>query len=282
MIPGYNKKRCAAFLPRRESITGERTTSFPKKLQPYLPRDSNSNPLGYNPRVIDTILARYCAVAAVDERSRYRIVAVTSSSPILLKTRCVGQRCTLNLSRDQTSSRWCGVVVRRKDDSSGVIHVTCPWFKITWSVAKSPRVAEQCATLIFSHSQHGTGGEGNILQTPAPVVSAATTHKTFGSTHLTSTFIQCTRRVFGSIGHRTQVFRCGVQCSNPRLPKDLKSEILLKFIGNNYFHNLKYKILHYPSKNIAIASRGRISTQWFAESSLVPFYHPLEINGGIP
>ncbi|GFU92590.1 hypothetical protein TNCV_4795181 [Trichonephila clavipes] len=33
---------------------------------------------------------------------------VTSSSPVPLKNRCVGQRCTLNLSRAETSSR--GVV----------------------------------------------------------------------------------------------------------------------------------------------------------------------------
>ncbi|GFY11585.1 hypothetical protein TNCV_4230541 [Trichonephila clavipes] len=40
----------------------------------------------------------------------YRIVAgfATSSSPVPLKTRRVGQRCTLNLSRAETSSRWCG------------------------------------------------------------------------------------------------------------------------------------------------------------------------------
>ncbi|GFX36408.1 uncharacterized protein TNCV_3671631 [Trichonephila clavipes] len=46
---------------------------------------------------------------------RYRTVAcfVTGSSPVPLKTRRVGQRCTLNLSRAETSSRWCGVVVRR-------------------------------------------------------------------------------------------------------------------------------------------------------------------------
>ncbi|GFV81462.1 hypothetical protein TNCV_51861 [Trichonephila clavipes] len=46
---------------------------------------------------------------------QYRIVTclITSSSPVPLKTRRVGQRCTLNLSRAQTSSRWCGVVVRR-------------------------------------------------------------------------------------------------------------------------------------------------------------------------
>ncbi|GFU67812.1 uncharacterized protein TNCV_4528811 [Trichonephila clavipes] len=54
-------------------------------------------------------------VAAVAEWYRYRIVAcrVTRSSPVPLKTRRVGQRCTLNLSRAETSSRWCGVVVRR-------------------------------------------------------------------------------------------------------------------------------------------------------------------------
>ncbi|GFY34903.1 uncharacterized protein TNCV_154761 [Trichonephila clavipes] len=38
---------------------------------------------------------------------------VMSSSPVTSKTRRVGQRCTLNLSRAQTSFRWCGVVVRR-------------------------------------------------------------------------------------------------------------------------------------------------------------------------
>ncbi|GFU59355.1 uncharacterized protein TNCV_4198731 [Trichonephila clavipes] len=39
---------------------------------------------------------------------------VMSSSPVLLKTRRVGERCPLNLSRAQTSSRWCGVAVRRR------------------------------------------------------------------------------------------------------------------------------------------------------------------------
>ncbi|GFW82084.1 hypothetical protein TNCV_200711 [Trichonephila clavipes] len=50
--------------------------------------------------------------AAVAEWYRYRIVAclVTSSIPVPLKTRRVGQRCTLNLSRAETSSLlvWCG------------------------------------------------------------------------------------------------------------------------------------------------------------------------------
>ncbi|GFU94601.1 hypothetical protein TNCV_2983951 [Trichonephila clavipes] len=34
-----------------------------------------------------------------------------SSSPVPLRTRGVEERCTLKLSRAQTSSRWCGVVV---------------------------------------------------------------------------------------------------------------------------------------------------------------------------
>ncbi|PRD18510.1 UNVERIFIED_CONTAM: hypothetical protein NCL1_60318 [Trichonephila clavipes] len=73
---------------------------------------------------------RYCnlRVAMVAEWSRYRIMPglVTSSSKVPLKTRRVGQRCTLKLSRDETSSRWYGVVVRRegRSASSGVIHFT--------------------------------------------------------------------------------------------------------------------------------------------------------------
>ncbi|GFV32412.1 uncharacterized protein TNCV_1676981 [Trichonephila clavipes] len=67
--------------------------------------------------------------------------------------------------------------------------------------------------------RHGTGWEENILQPPAPVVSAATTHKTFGPTDLTSMYSVCTRRVFGGIGHRTQALRSGVRCSNPVIPK---------------------------------------------------------------
>ncbi|GFS82171.1 uncharacterized protein TNCV_250261 [Trichonephila clavipes] len=51
-------------------------------------------------------------MAAVAEWLRYRTVAcfVTGSSPVPLKTRRVGQRCTLNLSRAATSSRWCGEI----------------------------------------------------------------------------------------------------------------------------------------------------------------------------
>ncbi|GFX75765.1 hypothetical protein TNCV_2237371 [Trichonephila clavipes] len=38
---------------------------------------------------------------------------VTSSRAVPLKTRRVGERCMLNLSRAQTSSCWSGVVVKR-------------------------------------------------------------------------------------------------------------------------------------------------------------------------
>ncbi|GFV79944.1 uncharacterized protein TNCV_1217121 [Trichonephila clavipes] len=49
---------------------------------------------------------------------------VMSSSPAPLKTCRVGQRWMLNLSRAQTSSHWCSVVVRRGGASSGVVDVT--------------------------------------------------------------------------------------------------------------------------------------------------------------
>ncbi|GFU30771.1 uncharacterized protein TNCV_1444741 [Trichonephila clavipes] len=62
--------------------------------------------------------------------------------------------------------------------------------------------------------RHDTEGKGNILQPSAPLVSAATVQKTFRPTDLTSTYSVCTRRVFGGIGHRTQVFWYGVRCSN--------------------------------------------------------------------
>ncbi|GFW13237.1 uncharacterized protein TNCV_4121361 [Trichonephila clavipes] len=85
----------------------------------------------HRPSCEDTDLASKERVAAVAEWYRYRIVAglVTSSSPEPLKTRRVGQRCTLNLSRAETRPP-VGVVVRRRGASSGVVHVTSPWFKI--------------------------------------------------------------------------------------------------------------------------------------------------------
>ncbi|GFT83950.1 hypothetical protein TNCV_2020281 [Trichonephila clavipes] len=43
-------------------------------------------------------------VVKVSDHGRH----VMSSSPVPLKTRRVGQRYTLNLSRAEMSSRWCG------------------------------------------------------------------------------------------------------------------------------------------------------------------------------
>ncbi|GFU46643.1 hypothetical protein TNCV_1546581 [Trichonephila clavipes] len=43
-------------------------------------------------------------VVKVSDHDRH----VMSSNPVPLKTRRVEQQCTLNLSRAETSSRWCG------------------------------------------------------------------------------------------------------------------------------------------------------------------------------
>ncbi|GFT12522.1 hypothetical protein TNCV_5093291 [Trichonephila clavipes] len=60
--------------------------------------------------------------------------------------------------------------------------------------------------------RQGTGGKHP--QALALVVSAATAHKTFGPTDLTSMYSVGTRKVFGGIEHRTQAFRSGVRCPN--------------------------------------------------------------------
>ncbi|GFX32268.1 hypothetical protein TNCV_1324691 [Trichonephila clavipes] len=56
MIPAYNKKGCAAFHLRRESITGESPTSFPKEnaTMPY--SGFEPEPTRLQPRVTSTIL----------------------------------------------------------------------------------------------------------------------------------------------------------------------------------------------------------------------------------
>ncbi|GFY08676.1 uncharacterized protein TNCV_811091 [Trichonephila clavipes] len=59
-------------------------------------------------------------VVKVSDHGRH----VMSLSPVPLKTRRVGERCTLNLSKAQTFSRWCGVVVRRGDACSDIVLVT--------------------------------------------------------------------------------------------------------------------------------------------------------------
>ncbi|GFU79727.1 hypothetical protein TNCV_4037341 [Trichonephila clavipes] len=74
--------------------------------------------------VLSTLVAKSFFVAAVARGIGIGLwLALSGSSPVPLKTRRVGQRCTLNLSRAETSSRWCGVVVRR-GCQLGVVHVT--------------------------------------------------------------------------------------------------------------------------------------------------------------
>ncbi|GFU41022.1 hypothetical protein TNCV_4645931 [Trichonephila clavipes] len=55
-----------------------------------------------------TLLSKARPVKAAAEWYRYRIVACLATSPssVAPKAPCVGQRCTLNLSRAETSSRW--------------------------------------------------------------------------------------------------------------------------------------------------------------------------------
>ncbi|GFT81394.1 uncharacterized protein TNCV_3672751 [Trichonephila clavipes] len=102
--------------------------SSPKESKGYV-KENTREPVTRVPK-LDNLrfisLQSTLGMAAVAEWYRYRIVAcvVTSSSPVPLKSRRAGQRCTLNLSRAETSSRWCGVVVRRGGASSSVIHVT--------------------------------------------------------------------------------------------------------------------------------------------------------------
>ncbi|GFT21391.1 hypothetical protein TNCV_3816651 [Trichonephila clavipes] len=57
-------------------------------------------------------------------------------------------------------------------------------------------------------------GLGLGLHTEEIPCTRDSAHKTFGPTDLMSTFSVCTRRVFGGLGHRTQVFRSGVRCPN--------------------------------------------------------------------
>ncbi|GFY15622.1 uncharacterized protein TNCV_1282701 [Trichonephila clavipes] len=79
---------------------------------------------------------------------------VSSSSPVPLKTRRVGQRCMLNLSGAEAFFRRCGVVVRRgwgpdQVSSTSLDHGS----KLRGPSPESPRLAEQCNVNIQSINQ---------------------------------------------------------------------------------------------------------------------------------
>ncbi|GFT01373.1 hypothetical protein TNCV_3215041 [Trichonephila clavipes] len=74
----------------------------------------------FGKKILNLTLGRSSLVVNVSDRGWL----VTSSSPVPLKNRCVGERCTLNLSTAETSSRWCGVVVRKGGASSSVVLIT--------------------------------------------------------------------------------------------------------------------------------------------------------------
>ncbi|GFX48351.1 alpha-1,3-glucosyltransferase [Trichonephila clavipes] len=86
----------------------------------------------------------YCGIHFVGKN-----IAVIRSIQLTLSStdhvRCVGERCTLNLSRAQTSSRRCGVVVRRGGCQLRYRprHLTMVQ-NYEFRRHKSPRVAEQC------------------------------------------------------------------------------------------------------------------------------------------
>ncbi|GFS74811.1 uncharacterized protein TNCV_1395131 [Trichonephila clavipes] len=87
--------------------------------------------------------------------------------------------------------------------------------------------------------RHETGREGNILQPPALVVSAATAHKTFGPTDLMSTYSVCTRRVFGGTGIEPRASGMESDPLTTKLHVDenaLKAHIIDEFLEKEDIH----------------------------------------------
>ncbi|GFX35532.1 uncharacterized protein TNCV_103391 [Trichonephila clavipes] len=75
----------------------------------HQPLDSMLFVQNYTGPALVVLRGRSSLVVKESDRDRH----VMSSSPVPLKTRRVGERCTLNLSRAQASSRWWDVIVRR-------------------------------------------------------------------------------------------------------------------------------------------------------------------------
>ncbi|GFW83013.1 uncharacterized protein TNCV_4604401 [Trichonephila clavipes] len=90
-------------------------------------------------------------------------------------------------------------------------------------------------TRFIEKKRHGIGGEGNILQPPGLVVSAATAHKTFGLTDLRSMHSVCTWRVFGDIEPRPSGLESDALTT--RLPRALGLISLLNFHSSHVVHN---------------------------------------------
>ncbi|GFU23183.1 hypothetical protein TNCV_3516161 [Trichonephila clavipes] len=112
-LASINAFNCCCSYSIRTTITyygSKQNSSGPRKFElcflfhPNFKHHAGGNTISprFNPSMVATVAEWY----------RYRIVAclVTSSSSVPLKTRRVGQRCTLNLSRAETSSPlvWCG------------------------------------------------------------------------------------------------------------------------------------------------------------------------------
>ncbi|GFV56137.1 hypothetical protein TNCV_1489141 [Trichonephila clavipes] len=131
-----------------------------------IPRNSK-NPVGYATK--NSINLKYEAISVpqgsvrlvkkTQERKSstcYLLITkgVKSSNPVLLKNRRVRLRCTLNLSRAQTSSCWSGVVVKRGQLKYRPRHLTM--VQTYEVVAKSPHVAEQCDVNIHSLDQESS------------------------------------------------------------------------------------------------------------------------------
>ncbi|GFV35457.1 hypothetical protein TNCV_3204891 [Trichonephila clavipes] len=104
-------------------------------------------------------------------------------------------KCVIHLLKSNRSLFQCGADARKdtKWTAFGLMTTSLP-------SDGSPKQRHHQSPL--PQFMPGTDGEGNILQLPALVVSAATAHKTFGPTDLKSTYSVCTRSVFGGIEPR--------------------------------------------------------------------------------
>ncbi|GFU08972.1 uncharacterized protein TNCV_1318471 [Trichonephila clavipes] len=79
--------------------------------------------------------------------------------------------------------------------------------------------------------RHGTGGEGNVLQPPALVVSAETTHKTFRPTDSTSMHSICTGGAVQELWFQQDGATCHTARATIDLLKDTFGDRLISRFG---------------------------------------------------